>query len=241
MKMIGEGAPQPFVISRSKGRGNRARIPGAFDGLEAVDSRWKQAPGVAGGYFKIRNEENKMKLGRYGKRLPVQSADDIEATVTGGRGIIGMAFQFRADFEKVAAFERTAGQLVQAIKDSEPDRHAASEAAGLRNFAGDGAGEGKRPEARAFKEMVGRRTPHWAGSRPSPARDGHVVIKTKGNPEAIKARAKVRCARRNADGDLMHGWGEDGETRGIVNLTGSPARDGQKWGDARMDYGYPRC
>src|SRR4051794_29710931 len=139
-----------------------------------------------------------MKLGRDGEGLAVQSANDIETTVAGRRGIVGVPFQFRADFEEITALERTARQLVQSMEDSKPDGHTAAEATGFWNFAGDGAGEGEGAEGSAFKKMPRGRARHGPQMRSSPARDGHVVIKTESDPEAIEAGAEVGCARRNA-------------------------------------------
>ncbi len=132
-----------------------------------------------------------MKPGRDGERLALQSADDVETAIAGGRGIIGMTFEFGADFEQVKALERTARQLVQAMEDAKPNRHTATEAARSWNLTRDGGREREGLERRAFKEILRGRARHWARRRSSPARDGHVVIKMESDPETIEAGAEV--------------------------------------------------
>ena len=81
----------------------------------AIDPGGQDTPRVFGGDLEIRNQEHEMQLRRDGERLPLSVAHDIETAVGRGRGIVGMAFQLRADFENLLPLERAAGQFVQAV------------------------------------------------------------------------------------------------------------------------------
>jgi hypothetical protein len=76
----------------------------------------------------------------------------------------------------------------------------------LRHVTGDLAGKWERPAPGAFEKRLGRSGRHrrqWAAAT---ARDRDVIVKVKRDAEAVEAGAKIGCARRNADGDLVHDW-----------------------------------
>ena len=39
-------------------------------------------------------------------------------------------------------------------------------------------------------------------------RDRNVIINTERHAKAVEARAQIGCARRDADGDLLHEWSD---------------------------------
>ena len=149
-----------------------------------------------------------MQLRRDGERLPLPVPHNIETAVGRGRGIIGMTLQFRADFEDLLPLEGAAGEDIQAMNHPVPHRHAASEAAGRGNVAGDRAGKWERLALGAFEEGVGRGA-NQRVDRPAAARNRDVVIEAKGDPEAIEPGSEIGRARRNSDGDLLHLVGSD--------------------------------
>ena len=169
-------------------------------------ARGSRAPGCGGGDFEIRDEEDKMELRGDGEHLACESAHDVESAETRGRGVIGMAFQSRAKLENFATLKRTIRQLVQSMENAEPDRRAAAESARRRHLAGDRAGKGEGFRAACLKKASPARRDHWPGPVRSPPRDRDLIVKAKRDAEAVEARAEIRCARRNADGDLLHDW-----------------------------------
>ena len=137
--------------------------------------------------------------------LRLQIAHDVEATIAGRGRVIRMTLQFCAKLEEVPPLERPPGELVQPMKKPEPNGDAAAEPAGLRNLTGYRRGKGKGTRTGALEKTATGRARHRPRRLPSRAPHVNVVVKTQSDPETIKTRAQVRCARRHADGDLMHG------------------------------------
>jgi hypothetical protein len=207
VEMIRESAAERLVFARSKRSSDGAGVPRILHRLQTIDPGGKEPARFFRGDFEIGHKKNEMELRGNGKHLAVTSAHDIEATVTRGRGIIGMAFEPGADLENFPALQGALFEFVQTVKDTKSKGRAAAETARWRNIAGNCAGKRKCPGPGVFEKGVTRRTSHRSHASPSPARDGHLIIKAQGKPEAIKARAEIRCARRNADGDLLHDSG----------------------------------
>ena len=118
-----------------------------------------------------------------------------------------MAQAFR---EFSTASRRAIRELVQAMDDTEPKSGAAAEAPRWRYVASDRARKCERLTAGPLEKGGGRRTRHRSHALPSPARNGYVIINVEPQSQAVEARPKVGCARRNADGDLLHDWASQG-------------------------------
>ena len=56
-----------------------------------------------------------------------------------------------------------------------------------------------------MKKQIRCGTGHGWRPRFRAASDNHVVVKTQRHAETIKAGAEIRCARRNANRNLLHG------------------------------------
>jgi hypothetical protein len=115
-----------------------------------------------------------------------------------------MAFEPGADFENLPALERPIRELVQAMNDSNAKGGAAAETARRRDVTGDRTGERERLAAGPLEKNRRRGTRHRSRAIPSPTGNGDVVVKVERQPQAVEARSEVGCARRNADGDLLH-------------------------------------
>ena len=139
-----------------------------------------------------------------GEHLALEAPHDVEAAVTSGSGVIGMAFEPGTDFEDFLALERTIRELVQAMNDSNAKSGAAAETARRRDVAGNRRGERERLAAGPLEKSRRRGTRHGADALPSLARNGHVVVKVERKSQAVEAGPEVGSARRNADGDLLH-------------------------------------
>ena len=136
--------------------------------------------------------------------MPLPVAHDIETAVGRGRGIIGMALQFRADFENLLPLERAVGQFIQTVNHAEAHGDAAAKTTTRGDVSGDGTGKRERLALRAFEKRGGGGANHRAGRPAAAARNRHVVVEAKRDPEAVEPGSEIGRARRNSDGDLLH-------------------------------------
>ena len=215
MEMIGKGAAQGLIFPRSEGCGDGAGVSGIFDRLQTIDAGRKKPPRVVRGDFEIRDQQDEMQLSGDGEHLALEAADHVETAVTPGSRVIGMTFESRADFKNFAALQRPARQFVQPVENAEAQGDAAAQAPGLRDIAGDGEGKRKGLQIGSFEKGGGRGTGHGGEGAAAATRDRHLIIKAERDPETVEARSKIGCARRNADGDLLH-------DRAIQGLSATP-------------------
>jgi len=152
VEMVAESAAEILIFAGSERGGDGAGVPGILDSFETVDPRRQESARFRGRDFEVRDQKDEMKAGGDGEHLDGRAANDIEATIAGRRGIIGMTFQLCAEIENGATLERAPGELVQAMKEACSHRHAAAETAGLRNVARDDARKREGPGLGAFKE-----------------------------------------------------------------------------------------
>ena len=141
---------------------------------------------------------------RDGEGLPLPFAHDIETAVGRGRGIVGMALQFRADFENLLPLERAAGQFIQTVNHPEAHGSTAAKTTTRGDTSGDGTGKRERLARRAVEKRGGGDANHRAGPSTSTARNRHVIIEAKRDPEAVEPGSEIGRARRNSNGDVWH-------------------------------------
>ena len=204
MKMINESAAQRLIFPRSEGRGNGASVSAIFHGVQSIDARREETPGVFGGDLEIRNKKREMQLAGDGEHLALETSDNVEATIGRRPGVVGMAFQVRTRFKNFVALQRTIRQFVQSVQDAKAHGYAAAEATRLRDIACDRTGKRKRPTPGLLEKCLGRRTNHSRHRPPTSARNGDVIVKTERDAQAIETWSKIGSACRDADGDLLH-------------------------------------
>ena len=107
--------------------------------MEAIDPSRKNPACFAGRDLKIGNEQDEVECTRDRECLAMFSSDDIESTEKRWGGIVGMAFEFRADFEDIVAPQWTSAEFVQRLNGSEANGYAAAEPVGPRNVSSDAA------------------------------------------------------------------------------------------------------
>jgi hypothetical protein len=152
VEMIAESTAEILIFARSESGCDGAGVPGILDGFETIDSRRQETARLRRCDFEVRDQKDEMKSSGDGERLDGRAANDIEATLAGRRGIIGMTFELCAEIENCATLERPPGELIQAVKETGSHGHAAAEAAGLRDVACDDARKSKGSGFGTFEE-----------------------------------------------------------------------------------------
>lgn len=204
VQMIGEGALELLVLAGSKGGGDRAGVPATLHRLEPVDSRRQNPARLLGCDFEAGDQQNEMQLGRDRKHLAMRTPHDVESAICGGGGVVGMSFQFGANFEKFLPLKRPTRELVQAMENSQPNGGAAAETTGPRDVPLDRAGKGECFAFGEFEKEPGCRTNHCTARAPFAPRDSDMIVNAQGHAEAIEARTEIRGARWNADRNSLH-------------------------------------
>ena len=92
------------------------------------------------------------------------------------------------------------------MNNAEPDGGAAAEPARWRNLSSDAACKWETFGRRPPKKGVSSGTNHRRQAFPSTARERDLIINAERHAEAVEPRTEIGCARRNADGDLLHDW-----------------------------------
>src|SRR4051812_4018598 len=122
-----------------------------------------------------------------------------------------MAFQLGAQSKDRQSLQGTLGEFVQSVKQTEANRDATAKPARSRNVTAQRNGKLKRRTARLPEEQLCGLTNDFgmmlAAFR---TRDGNDIINAQRHAKTIEARPKVRCARRNADANLLHHIGTQG-------------------------------
>jgi len=112
VEMVAESAAEILIFAGSKGGRDGAGVPGILDSFKTVNPRRQESARLRGRDFEVRNQKDEMKAGGDGEHLDGRAANDIEATVAGRRGVIGMTFELCAEIEDGSALEWPPGELV---------------------------------------------------------------------------------------------------------------------------------
>src|SRR5699024_29266 len=114
----------------------------------------------------------------------------------GGR-VVRVALEVSAQFENFLPLQRASRQFVEAVQDAEAHRDAAAKTAGGRNLPGNRTGKRKRPGLCSLEKGRGGGAGHGIDRPAAPARNGHVIVETEGDAEAVETGSEIGCARRD--------------------------------------------
>lgn len=204
MKMIAERAPQIFVAARCERSRYRAGIRAALNRFAASDPAGKESARFGCSDFEIWNQENELERRGDRETLPNCAVSNIETTELCRGGVIWMPFQLSAKLKDFAAPQRSTGKPIQSMHHAETDSDTAAEAARYGNVAVHLARERKRASLGSRKKKIRGRAHHGIGPQSTAAAERDLVVNPQRDAKTIKARTKIRGARGDADGDLLH-------------------------------------
>ena len=115
-----------------------------------------------------------------------------------------MTFQICGQFKNLLARKTRAGKGIQPMQNPHADGRAAAEAPTHWNVALDRNRERKLLHFHATKKQIRRGADERITSSRVMTTNRYEIIKTQRDPEAIKARAEIRGAGRNANSDVLH-------------------------------------
>ena len=117
-----------------------------------------------------------------------------------------MTFQFGTQLEDRQPVERIAAEPVEPMQNPEANGGAAAQAARPRNFFCYRKRKRKTATTRVFEEFAGcLRDDLWVALfRRLTLDNGYSVVNAQRDTKAIEAGAKIRGARRNANGNVLH-------------------------------------
>src|ERR1700733_15146811 len=137
MEPIVKGAPQISIFPRSKRGCNQTGVPEVLNDIPPREGARHNRSGIAGSHFKVRDEQDKLQRG-----INIESGDsvaalrdDCKSAEQSRRGIVWMAFQFRAERTKHFLGKTTLSDPVQRHQDTQTKGDAAAESSRLWNVA----------------------------------------------------------------------------------------------------------
>ena len=174
------------IAERNSGRQNLARPPG-FQ-FEPRDQ-----------YHEFQFLADLVPLHRSSRR------DHTEPAERRRRGIVGVAFEFRAEPKNFLPVERRICERVEAVQNPEPHRHAAAEPPRSRHIAGYLPRKSETPFFRPPEKQIRSLARHLTRISAFALRHFDRVVESQCHAQAIEARTQIRRRSRHSHPHAFHG------------------------------------
>ena len=205
MQPVGEAAAQQIVAALEKCGGDAARVRGAQDAGAPLDGLGENLACFGRGDFEIGDEQDEFQRSVHlaPQRLRTRARDG-EAAECRGRGVVGMAFEFRAQFVEFVPPELGFADCLEPVQDAEPHRHTAAEPPRPRHLALDVPRKPERLDPGGLEEKCRSIRDDLRMLDALCTLHGHEVRDAQRDTEAVVAGAEIGGRRRHACGHDFH-------------------------------------
>ena len=115
-----------------------------------------------------------------------------------------MTFEIGTEQIEGRRIERSGGQFIEAMQDTEAHGNAAAEAAGAGDVPGDGPSVVEGCEAGGGEKRFRSGSDHAVRNRSGAPHDRHAIVQFECHTEAVESRTEIRAGGGDAHDDFIH-------------------------------------